>query len=133
MNAKLNPKGTRMNHSSHSDRVRRLATTATGFVITAIGIFVAAPSAFARFVPPGGTSSTGFELRGEVPSVAASLPAHHSGTSGWEVALIVVGAVVVIGLSVLATVRHRQAAKRVETALAGRNAASTDSLSRAGG
>jgi hypothetical protein len=105
-----------MNESSNPNRVRRLAATAAGFVISVISTCAAAPSAFAMVVPPVG---------------GGSMPVHHRGTPGWEIALIVV-AVAVVGLFLLATVRHRKAAKRSETGpVAG--AASTGSLSRAGG
>jgi hypothetical protein len=110
-----------MNKSSKPDHVRRLGTIAAGFAISVIGICAAAPSAFARVVPPEGGGST------------ASLPIHHGGISGWEIALIVVGAVVVIGLSLLATVRYRNAAKRPNTALAGHRTSSISSLSRTSG
>jgi protein-S-isoprenylcysteine O-methyltransferase Ste14 len=106
-----------MNKSSNPNRIRRIATTAAGFVISVIGICAVAPSAFAmRVIPPQGATSA----------------VHHSGTPGWEIALIVV-AVAVIGLGLLATIARHTAAKRQGTALAARRAVSTGSLSRAAG
>ena len=105
-----------MNKSSNPNRLRRIATTAAGFVVSVIGICAAAPSAFAmRVVEPDSTAST----------------VHHSGTPSWEIALIVVVAVAVIGLSLLAAVRSHKASRPQDTALAGRRTASTGSPSRA--
>jgi hypothetical protein len=65
-------------------------------------VCAAAPAAFARpLLPPDDSGTAG---------TAATL-ARHSGTPGWEIALIVIGAVMLIGLLVVVVLRRRAPAR----------------------
>jgi hypothetical protein len=79
-----------MNKPTNPNRMRRLSTAAAGLVVSVIGLCAAAPAAFAmRAVQPDGSTA---------PVV------HHSGTPGWEIALIVIAAVAALGLSLVAMI-----------------------------
>lgn len=93
-----------MSKSPTRSRARHYATAFVGFIVSVVAICAAAPDAFAmRVVPPEGAGTT---------STAVS----HGGMAGWEIALIVIGAVLLISLLVGIVRRGRRAPVRVQTA-----------------
>jgi hypothetical protein len=83
-----------MSKSPTLSRVRHVATAVIGFLASLAAVCAAAPAAFARLPGP--------DDPGNEPTVAG-----HSGTPGWEIALIVIGAVMLICLLVAVLLRRR--------------------------
>jgi hypothetical protein len=87
-------------------RIRRAAAVLTGLALAVLGLAAAAPAAFARVVPAGG--STGTTAPAAVPAVVVG------GMPGWQIALIAAGAALIAaGLAVLAD-RARTAHRRTD-------------------
>jgi hypothetical protein len=85
-------------------KVRRFAAAVVGVLASLAAVCAAAPAAFAMPLSPVDQSGTG------------STVASHNGTPGWEIALIAVGAVMLICLFV-AVVLHRHAPARLNRAV----------------
>jgi len=84
-----------MSKSPAPSKARYSAAAVVGLLASLAAICAAAPAAFARpLAPPDGTG------------IAATV-ATHSGTPGWEIALIAIGAVMLICLLVAAVLRRR--------------------------
>ncbi|HEY6313788.1 MAG TPA: hypothetical protein VIY52_23710 [Streptosporangiaceae bacterium] len=83
-----------------------LAAVTTGLLASAAAI----PAALARVIPPAGT---GYELGrfgpfpGPFPATTTSDPATTGGVPGWQIALIVLGAVLVAAAVTVVLVRAR--------------------------
>lgn len=86
-------------------RARHCAAALVGLLASLAAVCTAAPAAFAMRLPPTDDS-------GSAVAVAA-----HSGTPGWEVAVIAIGVVMLIGLSVALVLRRRTPAARVQSAV----------------
>ena len=77
----------------------RVAGAIAGVLLSLVGVITAAPAAFAtRPVDPG---------NGYAGSVAPITATHSGGMPGWEIALIVAGAVLVAVLVTIVAVRAR--------------------------
>ena len=88
-----------MSKSLTLSRARHSAAAVVGLLVSLAAICAAAPAAFARpLAPPDGS--------GTAASVAG-----HSGTPGWEIALIAIGAVMLIGLLVAVVLRRRSSVR----------------------
>lgn len=82
--------------------MRRLVTTASGFIALAAAFLVAAPAAFAvRLTPPGDTTSA--------PATGA---AHHVGLYAWQTTLIVAAGVLLLAVSAAIGVRRSRRPSR---------------------
>jgi hypothetical protein len=99
-----------MSKSPIASKARRCAAAVVGLLASLVAVFAAAPAAFAmRPLPPDNSGSPA--------SAATAAPVvAHSGTPGWEIALIAVGAVMLICLLV-AVVLHRRTPARVQGAV----------------
>jgi hypothetical protein len=84
-----------MSKSPIRTRIGRGAAAVVGVLLSLAAVCAAAPAAFATRLPPPEGSGT------------AATVARHSGTPGWEIALIVVGAVILIGLLAAVVLRRR--------------------------
>jgi hypothetical protein len=88
-------------------RIRRAAVALTGLALAGLGMAIAAPSAFAAYVPAGG-GGTGPDPRGfgtttPPPVVHVTRTIVAGGTPGWQIALIAAGAALLAAaLAVLA-------------------------------
>jgi hypothetical protein len=100
-----------MSKSPTFSKTRRCAVALAGLLTTLAAVCAAAPDAFALHlmsmqVPPPDETGT----------AATATVAGHSGTPGWEIALIVIGAVMLISVLV-AVVLHRRAPARLQRAV----------------
>ena len=90
-------------------RIRRAAAALTGLALAVLGLAAAAPAAFARVVPAGGTDVT---APAPVPAVTRVVVV--GGMPGWQIALIAAGtALIAAALAVLAD-RARTAHRRTD-------------------
>jgi hypothetical protein len=88
-----------MNKSSILRRFRHGAIAIAGLVVSLVAIAAAAPEAFAmRVLPADGSGNT-------------VTTAGNSGTPGWEIVLIVIGAVMLVSLLVGVVLRWRAPAR----------------------
>ena len=89
-------------------RIRRATAVLTGLALAVLGLAAAAPAAFARVVPPGG--SGGVTAPAAVPAVTRVVVV--GGMPGWQIALIAAGsALIAAALAVLvdrARTAHRK-------------------------
>jgi hypothetical protein len=88
-------------------RIRRAAAALTGLALAWLGMAIAAPSAFAAYVPPGGGGSgpapRGFGTTTPPPVVHVTRTIVAGGMPGWQIALIAAGAALLAAaLAVLA-------------------------------
>jgi len=88
-------------------RIRRAAAALTGLALAWLGMAIAAPSAFAAYVPAGGGGSgpapRGFGTTTPPPVVHVTRTIVAGGMSGWQIALIAAGAALLAAaLAVLA-------------------------------
>jgi hypothetical protein len=88
-----------MTKSRTLSTARHSAAAVVGLLATLAAVCAAAPAAFARPLPPPDRSETAASVAG------------HSGTPGWEIALIAIGAVMLISLLVAVALRRRNPAK----------------------
>jgi hypothetical protein len=88
-----------MSKSPTLSRARQCVAAIVGILATLAAVCAAAPAAFARPLPPPDGSATVVTLPG------------HSCTPGWEIVLITIGAVMLIGLLVAAVLRKRTSAR----------------------
>ena len=91
-------------------RIRRATAVLAGLAVAVLGLAGAAPAAFARVVPAGG--SDGVPAPAAVPAVTRVVVV--GGMPGWQIALIAAGtALIAAGLAVLAD-RARTAHRRTD-------------------
>jgi hypothetical protein len=88
-----------MSKSPISSKARHSTAAVVGFLAGLAAICAAAPAAFARPLPPPDESGTAARVAG------------HSGTPGWEIALIAIGAVMLICLLVAVMLRRRSSVR----------------------
>jgi hypothetical protein len=88
-----------MSKSSTSSKARHSLAAVVGLLASLAAICAAAPAAFARPLAPPNDSGTVVSVTG------------HSGTPGWEIALIAIGAVLVICLLVAVVLRKRSSVR----------------------
>jgi hypothetical protein len=88
-----------MSKSPTPSTTRHCAAAVVGLLASLAAVCAAAPAAFAKSLPPPDGSET------------AATVAGHSGTPGWEIALIAIGAVMLICLLVAVVLRRRNPAK----------------------
>jgi hypothetical protein len=77
----------------------RLSAAVSGLLASLVAICAAAPAGFAEPLPPPDGAGTAASVAG------------HSGIPGWEIALIAIGAVILISLLVAVVLRRRTSAK----------------------
>jgi hypothetical protein len=93
--------------------IRRSAAIVAGLAATLLAVIAATPAAFADDVPHPGASP-----RNPVPLPAHAHAAAASATPGWQIALIVAGAVLVAAAIAVLLQRTRAAQRRVSTTAA---------------
>jgi hypothetical protein len=93
-----------MSKSPIRRKARPFVMSIAGLLASLIAVCAAAPSAFAmRLSPP--------DESGSAPTVA-----QHAGPSGWEIALIAIGAALLVGL-LIAVARRGRATSRLQRAM----------------
>jgi MYXO-CTERM domain-containing protein len=93
-----------MSKSSTPRPFRHGVAALVGFLASLAAVCLAAPAAFARPLAPPDQSGTAASVAGQ------------AGTPGWEIALIAIGAVLLVGLLV-AVVLRRRTSVRVQRAV----------------
>jgi hypothetical protein len=99
-----------MRKSPIASKARHCAAAVVGLLASLAAVCAAAPAAFAMRLPPPGDAGTAGTAATAAPVSA------HSGTPGWEIALITIGAVMLICLLV-AVILHRRSSAKLQRAV----------------
>jgi hypothetical protein len=94
-----------MSKSFTLSRARHGAAVVVGFLTSLAAVCVAAPAAFAVQLDPAGQSTPVATTTG------------HGGIPGWGIAVIVIGALMVVGLLVAAILRWRRSPVKLQHAV----------------